>query len=214
MSAIEVQPLTSIAIEINPATIAIAIDAVVPSYSISVDPPGAVQPAIDAAASVAVQLSTPTAPDIQLRPQQLISLQLTDETPNDDSSSALSNTPAAETDEQLLKGQPLYLLSNGHLRRAIASSRATAAVCGLAAAPAAVGIGAHYQTEGVIERSDWTPITGSTDLMPGQPYFLSPSEPGRLTPIAPIAVGQVVVMVGQALSARTFDVEVQPLILL
>ena len=69
------------------------------------------------------------------------------------------------------------------------------------------------QTEGSIEISDWTAITGSATLTPNAIYYLSTTA-GRLTTAPPTTVGQVVQPVGIAVSSVKLELEVEDAILL
>lgn len=120
----------------------------------------------------------------------------------------------AETDVDVIVGQPLYLQSNGHLDLAQANAIATCRICGLALTDANATTAVNYSVDGTVDRADWTPVTGTVSLTPGAPYYLSPDEPGKLTTIAPETVGQIVALVGFAISATRFAIEVQTPILL
>jgi hypothetical protein len=121
---------------------------------------------------------------------------------------------SAEVDSAVLMGQPLYLKVNGHADLAQANAIATARVCGLAVADATATTAATYSPDGVVQRSDWTPITGTASLTPGTFYFLDPDLPGKLTTIAPELSGLVVANVGIALSATKLAIEIQPIYLM
>ncbi|HEY9697019.1 MAG TPA: hypothetical protein V6D10_07135 [Trichocoleus sp.] len=133
-------------------------------------------------------------------------------TPTPDSGSG-TDYQSAETDATVVVGQPLYVKSNGHVDLASASSIATAYVCGLAVSSASASLSVSHSPDSVLELSNWTAVIGSSTLTPGQHYFLSPI-PGKLTPIAPTTEGQLVVLVGTALSTTKLSIEIQTPILL
>lgn len=119
----------------------------------------------------------------------------------------------AEADNSIVIGQPLYLKQNGHADLASAAAIGTARVCGLAVSNAVAATSVSYSPDGVIELANWTLITESVTLTPGAVYFLS-TNPGKLTPTAPTASGQVVIAVGNALSSTKLAIELQSPILL
>jgi hypothetical protein len=133
----------------------------------------------------------------------------------------LPETPSADTryetiiDVDAISGQPLYIQTiNGHLNLAKADTGTTAQVIGFAESDVSSGEVCFYLTEGFIERTDWTLITGATDLSPGATYFLDPDTAGKITTTAPTTAGQLVVRVGRAVNVRTLDIEVELPILL
>lgn len=115
---------------------------------------------------------------------------------------------SAEADSPITAGQVLYLKQSGHLDLASAAAIGTARACGLAITSGAAATAIDYSTDGVIELPDWTAITGTASLSPGQIYFLD-TQPGMLTLLAPTLDGQVVVNVGIALSSTTLSIEIQ-----
>ena len=124
-----------------------------------------------------------------------------------------SDEQTAESDAAIVPGQPLYLKQSGHIALASASSIATAYICGLATSAAAATLSVKYAPDSVVELPDWSEVAGSSLLIPGKRYFLSPT-PGMLTPIAPTTEGLLVVSVGTALSTTKFSIEIQTPILL
>jgi hypothetical protein len=125
-----------------------------------------------------------------------------------------SEYESVEVDVPVEIGQPLYLKPNGHAGLAQADAIATSRICGLAVTAAAATTAASYSLDGTVERSDWTPITGTATLVPGATYYLSPDAAGKLTALAPEAEGQLVAIVGTALSTTKLAIEIQPPILL
>lgn len=130
-------------------------------------------------------------------------------------------TPETQTDYESVEvdvsvqiGQPLYLKGNGHADLAQANAIATSRICGLAVAAASAATAVSYSPDRTVERDDWTPITDTATLLPGATYYLSPDTAGKLTTVAPQALGQLVAIAGTALSATKLAIEVQPPILL
>lgn len=69
---------------------------------------------------------------------------------------------------------------------------------------------------GPITRSDWTPVTGTTLLVPGASYFLTTNVHGSLTNIPPTSTGPGTVnqVIGWAVSENTLVVNIsRPIIL-
>ena len=118
---------------------------------------------------------------------------------------------SADAGDNLTKGQPVYIDGSGRLQTAESGMVAGAQVAGLAANDAAALASADYITDGFLEMSDWTAITGSNELTPGAVYYLG-TTPGTLTTIAPTADGYYVVRVGRAQSVTKLDIEIgQPI---
>jgi hypothetical protein len=122
--------------------------------------------------------------------------------------------PSAEVDQNVFKGQPLYIKPSQHLDLAVASSLSTSGVIGLAVMDANTATSVDYISSGLLERQDWTAIVGSTNLSAGAIYYLSPNNAGHLTTTAPTSIGQVVAEVGRAMSNQVLNVEIQPSIVL
>lgn len=85
---------------------------------------------------------------------------------------------------------------------------------GLAQASTANGFAATVQTNGTFTLADWTAVTGAASLAAKATYFLDPTNPGRLTNVAPTTPGQVVQIVGVAVSPSTLDLNPEPPVLL
>jgi hypothetical protein len=96
-------------------------------------------------------------------------------------------------------GAPVYVTSGGHVGLADADAVATADVVGLAIAAVSNGATGTYQSDGFVTLSDWTAIVGAATLTAGARYLLSGTA-GQLTTTAPTSVGQVVVLVGIAVT--------------
>ncbi len=77
--------------------------------------------------------------------------------------------------------------------------------------PAASG---GIQTEGVFELANWTDVIGAASLTAKAIYYLDPATAGMLTATAPTTTGQVVQVVGRAVSTTKLDIEIGDPILL
>ena len=121
----------------------------------------------------------------------------------------------AEADSTIIIGNPLYIVSGtGHVDLAQADTSVTAQVAGLSLIDITSGGTCQFISEGSIERSDWSSITGSVNLSAGVFYYLDPSTAGRLTSTAPSTPGQYVVRIGRAINTTTLDIEIELPILL
>ena len=117
-------------------------------------------------------------------------------------------------DSTAASGMVLYVPSNGHVDLAQADALSTTRAVGLAFEAVVATNTGEYITEGQITRVDWTAVTGTSTLVPGAYYYLSPTTAGGLTTTAPTTSGQYVVVVGRALTTGTLDVEIaQPILL-
>jgi hypothetical protein len=109
----------------------------------------------------------------------------------------------------VLAGQAIYIKSSGHAAVADADVSSTeASVAGIAVSGGG-GITSGpllYRTDGHIYLEDWTDATGSADLTPGAPYYLSTTA-GYITSTPPTGDGEWVVKVGRAINARLLDIE-------
>jgi len=121
-----------------------------------------------------------------------------------------ANSNSAEIDTACVAGQPVYVKNNGHLGLARADANATTQAVGLTTAASGAAIAVTYDSDGVLELSDWTAVVGAIDLVPGARYFLSVDIAGILTTVAPDAVGCFVVPVGTALTSKRFSIEIEP----
>lgn len=117
-------------------------------------------------------------------------------------------------DSNTSKGMAVYISSDGHVDLAKSDAVSTSGAVGLANEDVTATATGKYQTEGQVEKTDWTSVTGSASLSPGVVYFLSKDTEGLLTTVAPIVVGESVVRVGTALTSTNFDIEIaQPVLL-
>jgi hypothetical protein len=113
---------------------------------------------------------------------------------------------SAESDDEVILGQPVYLKSNMHVALAQANSAAPSKMDGLVVVGASPTFAAKYISEGQVTRQDWTPITGTEQLTPGATYFLSAAEAGKLTTTAPTT--GYIARVGKAQSSISLDIEI------
>jgi hypothetical protein len=116
-------------------------------------------------------------------------------------------------DSTAVVGQPLYISDDDHVDLADASTLTTANVIGVCLEDTTVGNTGNYLTHGVVERADWTPVIGTTNLTPNGKYYLSETT-GMLTTTAPTAVGAVVQFVGTAISITRLSVHQHSSVLL
>jgi len=126
----------------------------------------------------------------------------------------LANTLSAETDQDLLAGQPVYMKGTGHLGLAQADASGTSTVVGLAVEDKLTGFACPYVFQNKLTLADWTAVIGAATLTIGAIYYLSASTAGMLTTTAPTAVGEYVCRVGMAISTTTLAIEIDPKILL
>jgi len=120
----------------------------------------------------------------------------------------------AEADATIKIGNPIRLKANGHVEPAQANTLSTSHVVGIAITDTEPTYTCKYLSEGQVNRTDWTDIAGSANLTPGATYFLSTSQAGKITTIAPSTQSQYVVRVGRAIDVLTLDVEIEWPILL
>ena len=106
-------------------------------------------------------------------------------------------------DEDVVKGNPLFLKTNGHIEKANATDKAR--VAGFVWNDTDAGEICQYIINGIVNLTDWTNIIGTLNLTSGEYYYLS-TESGKMTSIPP-STGFILV-VGQAQSASIFNVEV------
>lgn len=118
------------------------------------------------------------------------------------------NTDTGTASEDLTGSQLVYVDSAGDVHLADASSESTGYVSGAATADATSGSVAAFKTVGIISRTGW-------GLTPGQSYFLSGVSPGEIVSVPDVASsGEVVIMVGRALSATELFLNPQQRIIL
>jgi hypothetical protein len=121
---------------------------------------------------------------------------------------------SVEADADILAGQAVCINTSGHAIPAQANSSLTSDVVGIALASVSAGFSVSYTAAGAITLPDWTAIVGSSTLLPGATYYLSPGSAGCLTTTAPTESGQCVVSVGDAMSSDTLSLLIMRKILL
>jgi hypothetical protein len=117
----------------------------------------------------------------------------------------------ATFDSNVEAGQPVYIVSGTNVD--LADNTTNYWVIGLAFEPATAGNIGRYITEGTVEKTDWTNVTGTTLLTPGAVYYLD-STAGRLTSTPTTTDGEHVVAVARAASTTELDIEIAEPILL
>lgn len=127
---------------------------------------------------------------------------------------SLESTHTATFNSNATIGQPLYVVNNSQVDLAIADNATKTHVAGFSIDDILAGEVGNYVTEGYIERSDWTAITGSANLTPGSIYYLDPNTVGLLTDTSPITSGDYVVKVGRAINQTQLSIEIEAPILL
>lgn len=115
---------------------------------------------------------------------------------------------AAIADNSILIGQPIYIKSTSHAALAQADDVITSAAMGFAITAVEPTFTVRYLTEGKLTLTDWTAITGTALLVPGDVYYLDAAIAGRITNVAPLTPGQSVIHVGRAASTGTLDIEI------
>lgn len=103
-------------------------------------------------------------------------------------------------------GQVVYIDGAGSLQLARADAFPTSRACGVALETHSAGFMCAYQSQGEIALADWTLAAGTALLQPGLEYYLSLSEAGKITPLAPETVGWIV-PVGKAVSRNVLLLE-------
>ncbi|WP_242095412.1 hypothetical protein [Sphingomonas sp. CROZ-RG-20F-R02-07] len=115
-------------------------------------------------------------------------------------------------------GAPVYASAADTVKRAQANAKATCRVAGLGLDPSiAASAAGNMITGGVLvaTTAQWDAVAGTTGgLTFGTYYFVDPANPGKLTATPPTTVGQVVTMIGLAISATELELDIQPPILL
>lgn len=109
-------------------------------------------------------------------------------------------------------GTVVYINGAGQFGAAIASSYSTAGAVAFATNQIPVSAAGKVATAGGLQltTAQWDAITGgSGGLVPGLLYFLSPASAGKITTTPPTTPGQLVVVVGRALSPTVMLVAIQ-----
>ena len=121
-------------------------------------------------------------------------------------------TAQNSTVSAILHGQAVALKNDGTIQLANASN--TLKPCaGLAAADIAPTVSGDVQTEGLFTLSDWTSVIGAVNLAPNSMYYLDVVS-GQITTVAPTTPGQIVQVIGRAVSVLVLDLQIEDYILL
>src|SRR3972149_1805024 len=80
---------------------------------------------------------------------------------------------------------------------------------GLALGDVAAGGTGSYATDGIVELSDWSAVTGAVHLSPGSQYILSQTEPGKLDKYDVDAFYLIKQVIGTALNTTQLDIEIE-----
>lgn len=118
-----------------------------------------------------------------------------------------------QSDNDMLKGQPVYVKSNGHLGPAVNTSFIESDVVGILTDDVLTSFSGLFVKDGPISLDDWTNIIGSASLTQGASYYLG-STAGTLTKVAPDTGGHYVCPIGRAISANILTLEINTKILL
>lgn len=122
--------------------------------------------------------------------------------------SSQSLTSSAIFDSSAAPGGVVCVPSDGHVDLAKADAFATSVPVGLAVAAVEAGNVGEYVTSGPLTIDDWTAVTGSDSLEPGKIYFLSVDDAGCMGLTTSEVSGTYVVIMGTALDAKTFKVDI------
>lgn len=113
--------------------------------------------------------------------------------------------------ETLLIATPVFLSGADLVLPARADHPDTKNVFGLVIdgdiPPGEVGVVAK---DGVVSIPDWTLITGTSELVPGEKYYLSAALAGKLVAIPPNQNGQFIAQVGIAKNAFDLGITIMP----
>ena len=123
-----------------------------------------------------------------------------------------------EASSALVVGTPVYISAAGAAKRAQSNAASTARDAGLwvDTTPAAAGSG-NCAVSGRVTATtvQWDAVAATTGgLVFNTSYYLDPTTPGKLTSTAPTTPGQLVVLVGVAISSTDMELELsQPILL-
>ncbi len=106
-----------------------------------------------------------------------------------------------EAGENLLAGMAVYPNVSGKLVKAQANSVLNATGVVIVKRDTLTGFAGDI-VQDALQLADWTPIVGTQFLTPKTIYFLSPTDPGKLTATPPTTSGQVLLWLGTALSTE------------
>lgn len=117
-----------------------------------------------------------------------------------------------QSDANVAPGMALYIANSGNVDRARANAASTSIVAGLSLTTTILNGGCQYKMEGLLELIDWTNATenGASTLSAGSFYYVSSTDPGKITTTAPSGAGNFVVQVGFAQSTTKLNLQIQP----
>jgi hypothetical protein len=110
-------------------------------------------------------------------------------------------------------GSPVYLSGSGAFKRAQANSYSTSFVIGLATASIASAASGNIATGNTLALTtgQWDAIAGTSGgLTAGTLYFADPSTPGNITSTVPSTSGQLVCLIGKAISSTIMLLMIEP----
>jgi hypothetical protein len=115
-------------------------------------------------------------------------------------------------------GAPVYQFAAGSIKKGQANAAGTADILGLMydVTTASAGTGS-VATNGLLvaTTTQWDAVAGTTGgLAFGVKYFLDPATAGKITSVPPTTAGQLVVLLGTAMSTTDFMIDIQAEILL
>ena len=122
-----------------------------------------------------------------------------------------ASNPSIQTDDTILKGQPVYIKANGHIGLAQADTLNTSKVVGFAVNDTSIGFSCEYQRN-ILTLSDWTSVIGTTNLIPNNLYFLNSTTAGTITNTPPTT--GVIISLGEAISTTSLEINIEYPILL
>lgn len=112
------------------------------------------------------------------------------------------NTETATAAQAMSVGDLVYLPSAGNMDLADASGDSTATPVGMLIADVAAAALGRYRVVGEVENSGWT-------LTPGEKYFLSGVNPGKIVSTIDVSLDdEYVIMVGRAITATKFALNI------
>ena len=117
-----------------------------------------------------------------------------------------------EAADNINPGLALYITSSGKVTKALANAASTSFVAGLSLVTINQGGACQYRMEGLVELTDWTDATenSASILSAGSFYYVSSTDPGKITNTAPSGAGNFVVQVGFAQSTTKLNLQIQP----
>jgi hypothetical protein len=147
--------------------------------------------------------------------QQLQAGDTLDATVNEMENIALTNDESADA---IVIGMAVFFDADDGCKMAKADSAGTALVAAMCITDSVgTGVTGIFITDGVVVATtgQWDAVAGTTGgLVAGTTYYLSPTDFGEITAVAPAAVGQLVVEIGTAISKTKLKLEIESPILL